>query len=115
MSSPTNKLQKISKVEVISASLSDHEMIGCVRKLNNHSLKARTIEARDYRTYNHEDLSTHHLQSSFESVFASKSVESAWGNFKLIRLTAIDKYAPLIRKKSVVDLLDGYEMKRSVK
>ena len=58
--------QNISKVEVISASLSDHEMIGCVRKLNNHSFKARTIEARDYRNYNHEDLCNNLRQSSFE-------------------------------------------------
>ncbi|CAB3993279.1 Hypothetical predicted protein [Paramuricea clavata] len=95
----TNKPQNISKVEVISASLSDHEMIGCVRKLNNHSFKARTIEARDYRNYNHEDLCNNLRQSSFDSVFASKTVESAWENFKHIFLSAVDKYAPLIRKK----------------
>ena len=38
-------------------------------------------------------------QSSFQSVFASKTVESAWENFRNIFLSAIDKYAPLIRKK----------------
>ena len=30
----TNKLQSITRVDMIPACLSDHELIGCVRKLN---------------------------------------------------------------------------------
>ncbi len=83
----------------MSASLSDHEMIGCVCKLNNQVFKACIVKTRNYKNYNHEQLCSYLCQSSFDSVYNLITVESAWENFKNIFHSAIDKYAPLIRKK----------------
>lgn len=74
-------------------------MIGCVRKLNSHSFKPRTIKTRDYKNYNPEDLCSDLRQSGFEPVYSSITVESAWGSFKNIFNPAVDKYAPPITKR----------------
>ena len=38
----TNRPQNVYSVKVIPAGLSDHDMIGCVRKLHNHKFQPRT-------------------------------------------------------------------------
>ena len=37
-------------------SISDHDMIGCVYKVNNMNFNGHTIHSRDYRNYNPEQL-----------------------------------------------------------
>jgi exonuclease III len=71
----TNKPQNITRVDVIPACLSDHELIGCVRKLNSHSFKPCTIKTRDYKNYSQEDLCFDLRQLGFESVYSSITVE----------------------------------------
>ena len=44
-----NNSQNISKTEVISLSFSDHEMVGCTRKLNHQKFEHETISSRDYK------------------------------------------------------------------
>ena len=84
---------------MIPACLSDHELIGCVRKLNSHSFKPRTIKTLDYKNYSQEDLCFDLRQWGFESVYSSITVESSWENFKNIFNPAVDKYAPPITKR----------------
>ena len=38
--------------ETINASLSDHDIIACVRKANNIKYEAETIKRRDFSQYN---------------------------------------------------------------
>ena len=47
----TNNPSSISKVNVTSYSIADHELIGCVRKLNNIKYKSRSMYARNYKDY----------------------------------------------------------------
>ena len=47
---------QIAKSEVLTMSISDHDMIGCVYKMNNIKFNGRTIRCRDYRNYNPEQL-----------------------------------------------------------
>ena len=43
----TNKLKKISKTDTISTSLSDHNMVGCVQKLNHLKYESKTIHCKN--------------------------------------------------------------------
>ena len=45
----TNYKSTISNSDVMPLSLSDHDMIGCVRKLNHLKFKKQTIRCRNYR------------------------------------------------------------------
>ena len=41
----------IAKSEVLPMSISDHDMIGCVYKMDNMKFNGRTVRCRDYRDY----------------------------------------------------------------
>lgn len=111
----TNKPQNITRVDVIPACLSDHELIGCVRKLNSHSFKPRTINTRDYKNYSQEDLCIYLCQSGFESVYSSITVESSWENFKNIFLKLLISMHHRSQRESAVNPVRGCKTKRSVK
>ena len=51
-----NNPANMIKTEVIPTSIGDHEMVGCVRKLNHASFKPRKITCRDYRSYRPEAM-----------------------------------------------------------
>lgn len=42
----------LNSIKVIAAGLSDHELIGCTRKLNNAKYQPRVISCRNYANYN---------------------------------------------------------------
>ena len=52
----SNMPQNICKTSVLQTFLSDHEMIGTIRKVNSLKLKSRTITCRNYKNYNKEKL-----------------------------------------------------------
>ena len=47
----TNRPDNVINVNSIISSLSDHNVIKCVRKLNNIKFNPRTIKCRDYKNY----------------------------------------------------------------
>ena len=51
-----NKPNSYPTVNVVSTSLSDHDLIGVTRKINTHKYPARVIKCRDYSKYNPELL-----------------------------------------------------------
>ena len=70
----------------MKTSLSDHDMVDCVRKLHNIKFKSRTITCR-----------TNNL--SFPDHTKFTNINEAWGNWKMKFLSAADKHAPLINKR----------------
>ena len=48
----SNNESSIAKTDVAALSLSDHDIIGCVRKLNHQQFSPRTITCRNYTNYN---------------------------------------------------------------
>ena len=52
----SNNSVHIPSTEVIPMSLSDHEMIGFTRKLNNNKYTPQEINCRDYRNYDPERM-----------------------------------------------------------
>ena len=51
-----NAPQNIRAVQVVSNSLSDHEMVTCVRKINHQVYKPRSIKCIDYKNYDPNKL-----------------------------------------------------------
>ena len=84
---------------VIPLGISDHSMIGCVRKTNSLKFKSRTIKCRNYSKYDKETFNNDLKSVSFDTVFSCSNVNNAWSNFKSIFLDICGKHAPLITKK----------------
>ena len=95
----TNRPQNVYGVNVIPAGLSDHDMIGCVRKLHNHKYQPRTITCRNYANYDPVSFRNDLQCSNFEPVLNSSCVNEAWNFLKSVLKECIDKHAPTIKKR----------------
>ena len=82
---------------VIPTSISDHEMIGAVRKLNCKKTQSQTKQCRNYKNYNAENVSNRLKNSDWSGV--SSDVNSCWTNMKLLLLGVLNEAAPLISKR----------------
>ena len=52
----TNNPSVISCTEVLPTSLSDHDMVCCLRRLNNMKFKQKTVEFRNYARNDYESM-----------------------------------------------------------
>ena len=52
----TNTRSNVHNTKVLPLSLSDHDCVMCVRKINRRKMPFRTITCRDYSNYNHTVL-----------------------------------------------------------
>ena len=95
----SNEPQNIHSVKTIPAGLSDHELIGCARKLHNVKHQPRVITCRNYSNYNHQLFCDDLRSRNFEHVFASSCVNKAWSFLRDILQQCVNKHAPLITKK----------------
>ncbi|XP_057299458.1 uncharacterized protein LOC130630077 [Hydractinia symbiolongicarpus] len=94
----TNKSSTISHTDVLPLSLSDHDCIGCVRKVNHQKFKSRTTRCRNYNKYDPEKLNTDINNHDWQPMYEMSSVESSWEYFKTTVHAIIDKHAPVITK-----------------
>ena len=95
----TNNPANIIKTEVIPTSIGDHDMVGCVRKLNNASFKPRKITCRDYRSYHPEAMNEELETVDWSAFYSCRTVNEAWSQMKDILLTIFEHHAPKICKK----------------
>jgi len=95
----SNVPHNISLVKVIPAGLSDHELIGCARKLNNVKFNPRIITCRNFANYDPKLFCEELNSANFEEVYSSVSISEAWPSFCDILQQCINKHAPLILKK----------------
>ena len=89
----------ILKTFVISADLSDHELIGCVRKLNNVKLPPKTVTCRNYKSYNVVEVQEDLQALNWPLVFTASCPFKAWSQMKVYLLEIINKHAPVIKKR----------------
>ena len=66
----------IKDTNVIPASISDHEMIGAVRKLNYKKTQSQTKQFRNYKNYNAENVNNRLKNSDWSGVFLSSDVNT---------------------------------------
>ena len=103
----TNVPQNISLSGVASASLSDHNMVFCVRKLNHMKAPAQTQLLRNYAKYdpnlfcqdlNKVEWDTLEIPSATNDQ-RSFCLNEQWSNFKSAFVRVADCHAPLILKR----------------
>ena len=95
----TNNISTILNHGVISTGIGDHEMVGCVRKINLVKFKPRLIKCHDYRKYNPKEMSEDLRKQNWYPVLNSRNVNNAWNTMKNIMLEIFDKHAPRLMKK----------------
>ena len=64
-----NNNQNISYKTVIPTRLSDHDLIACVRKINNVKYESETIRYRDYKIYDVNVINNEKKYKNWDGVF----------------------------------------------
>lgn len=99
----TNKSENIRSSDIFPTSFSDHDLVGCVRKLNHVKFKPKEIRCRDYSNYNHNTMNAELQNSDWQNVYNSKNVNTAWQYFNQTVSTVFNKHAPFIMKRIKVE------------
>ncbi len=98
----TNYPQNISLSGVVSANMSDHELVYCVRKLNWRKSPEQIKVVRNYAKYDAtkfcEDLENAMHMNPQDAI--SSSVNDQWAWFKSLFIESANKHVPLITKKT---------------
>lgn len=95
----TNRPSTISKSDVIATSLSDHDMVACVRKLNFQKFESRTIKCRNYANYNPTNLNDEISTIDWQPVYQETCVSVALEYFNRTLKSVFDHHAPVIEKR----------------
>lgn len=73
----TNTPANIAGTDVIATSIGDHDMPGCVRKINNSRFNPRLITCRDYKTYNAENMKFELKKVDWTPFYSQRNVNEA--------------------------------------
>ena len=95
----TNKYNNISSTAIFPSSLSDHDLIGGVRKLHNIKYQPKATKCYNYANYNSDNINKELQHYNWNEVYDSNSAETSWNIMHGILITTLDKHAPLIIKK----------------
>ena len=95
----TSKECNISYNVVIPADLSDHDLIGCVRKMHNIKYQPKTIRCRNYRIYDVDSINNDLLNKDWNPIYQTTSPNTALKYFISIIKETLDQYAPFVTKQ----------------
>lgn len=95
----SNKSVNISRSSAIPCGIADHELIGCVRKVNHIKYPSRKIYCRDYRKYEPAELNDHLSTIDWSVIYSCRNVNSAWNAMKEMLISAFNRLAPKITKQ----------------
>ena len=95
----SNKKANISKTDVIPFSLSDHDMIGCVRKKNHLKFESRTMTCRNYTNYDPGSLCNAISSIDLSPIYAMKDANKAWIFLRDHLIELFNSHAPMITKR----------------
>ena len=95
----TTHCQHIKTFCTIPSGIADHEMVGCVRKVNHIKYEPKTITCRDYRNYQ-PDLARNDLNSKdWNYFYFLKDVNAAWKVLSDYLTETINTHAPKITRR----------------
>ena len=95
----TNNPRNIVKQGEVPFSLSDHDLVLCVRKINAMKYAPKIIECQDYRNNSLEEFCESLSQINWDPVRHASDVNNAFDLFNDIFKEQCDRHAPLIKKK----------------
>ena len=94
-----NNNQNISYKTVIPTGLSHHDLIVCVRKVNNVKHESETIHYRDYKNYGITFINNELLNINWDGVYNSNSPNQSLSVMKSILKDTIDRHATFVTKR----------------
>jgi len=65
----TNKPEHLSDIKVIPSAISDHDVIGCKRKKNNHKSEPETITCRNFKHYDAAQIKNELYNETWDFVY----------------------------------------------
>ena len=95
----TTDSTKVSKSFVDANSLSDHDLVGVIRKMHVKKYASRKIFTRDYSKYNKQYFKDELRNVLWENCLVQEDVNSSWNLFKHYLTNVINKHAPLVERK----------------
>lgn len=95
----TNNPSNITDTDVIPTGIGDHDMVGCVRKINNACYKSRLIICRDYKRYNSKAMQADLKKVNWIPFYNQVNVNEAWSFMKNVLHDIFESHAPKISKK----------------
>lgn len=95
----SNKEKNIVKTLTSAQSLSDHDTICCVRKINHNRVSYRTITCRNFRNYDPNALNEDISSTNFSPMYKMSDVNDTWRFLKNILIKKFNKHAPIITKR----------------
>ena len=87
----TNTRSNVRHTKVLPLSLSDHDCIVCVRKINHRKMPFRRITCRDYSRYNHTGLASDIENCDWNPVYTETNVNIALSYMEQELTTIIDR------------------------
>ena len=72
----SNNPSSIVATIVYSTSLSDHDIVGCIRKINNVRHPMRTIHCRNFKTFNSQDLNNDIDEIDWKPLHDASNIEN---------------------------------------
>ena len=93
-----NEVANVTNSSSFLLSFSDHDIIGCVRKINTIKYDPRTIECRDYKHYDHNDLCNDMKNTNWKPVEEATHVNKALKYFNTKVSKIFDRHEPTIQK-----------------
>ena len=95
----SNKPEFVKLSGVIPMSIGDHDLIGCVCKINHIKFKSKSLTCRNYKYYDSRAFSNQLCSIDWSLVYDNVDVRSAWLYMKTVIMGIFDKHAPLITKR----------------
>ena len=89
----SNNCKNIQSINVFPSGFSDHDLIGCIRKVHHLRFKPKEIHCRDYRSYNPGQLDQDLTDADWSGVYDTNDANIAWKAFHKIMSTSIDTHA----------------------
>ena len=94
----TNNPLNVSNTVNIPASLSDHNLIGCIRKMNSLRYQPERITCRDFKNYDVNTINNELLNADWNKVYSCRSANTAYKQLKEILLDTLERHAPTVQK-----------------
>ena len=93
----TNKVANVTNASSFPLSFSDHDMIGCVKKINTSKYDPRTIKRFDCK-HNHNDLCNDIKNINWKPIEEASEVNKAFRYFNSKLSKIFDRHEPTIQK-----------------
>ena len=94
----TNSPKNVTHAKVFLSTLSDHDLLVVVRKINAGKLPPRSIECRNFSKYDQMTFIEDLEKCSWDDVYSERDVNSAWSKWKELFLSVCNKHAPIRHK-----------------